>query len=200
MTGIGGNSFPGVRMRRMRRDEFSRRLMRETRLNVDSLIYPVFVVEGRNQRQAVQSMPGIERYSVDQLLREGETLMRLKIPAVALFPFTPTEKKTLDAREAWNPEGVAQQAVRALKKEFPELGVITDVALDPFTTHGHDGWKDRCHPRGLRERESGAYEDSCLRGQIRIELLWAIPGSRRVRGAAGQGQQAHVSDGFRQLR
>ncbi len=142
MTGIAGNSFPEVRMRRMRRDEFSRRLMRETRLSVDSLIYPLFVVEGRNQRQPVGSMPGIERYSVDQLLREGEALMRLKIPAVALFPFAPAEKKTLDAREAWNPEGVTQQAVRALKKEFPELGVITDVALDAFTTHGQDGLID----------------------------------------------------------
>ena len=142
MTGIPANSFPSTRMRRMRRDEFSRRIMRETRLTVDSLIYPMFVVEGRNQRQPVASMPGIERYSVDQLLREGETLMRLKIPAVALFPFTAAEKKTLDAREAWNPEGVAQQAVRALKKEFPELGVITDVALDPFTTHGQDGLID----------------------------------------------------------
>jgi porphobilinogen synthase len=142
MTGNAGNSFPLTRMRRMRRDEFSRRLMRETRLGVDSLIYPVFVVEGRNQRQPIASMPGIERYSVDQLLREGETLMRLRIPAVALFPCTPAEKKTLDAREAWNPEGVAQLAVRALKKEFPELGVITDVALDPFTTHGQDGLID----------------------------------------------------------
>jgi len=142
MTGILANSFPATRMRRMRRDQFSRRLMRETRLTVDSLIFPMFVVEGRNQRQPVASMPGIERYSVDQLLREGETLMRLEIPAVALFPFTAAEKKTLDAREAWNPEGVAQQAVRALKKEFPELGVITDVALDPFTTHGQDGLID----------------------------------------------------------
>ena len=142
MTGIARNSFPLMRMRRMRRDEFSRRLSRETHLSVDSLIYPVFVVEGRNQRQPVASMPGVERYSVDQLLREAEALLRLRIPAIALFPFTPPEKKTLDAREAWNPEGVAQQAVRALKKEFPELGVITDVALDPFTTHGQDGLID----------------------------------------------------------
>jgi porphobilinogen synthase len=142
MTGIGRHSFPLIRMRRMRRDDFSRRLMRETRLSVDSLIYPVFVAEGRNQRQPVESMPGVERYSVDQLLREAESLMRLKIPAIALFPFTPKEKKTLDARESWNPEGVTQQAVRALKKEFPELGVITDVALDPFTTHGQDGLID----------------------------------------------------------
>jgi porphobilinogen synthase len=139
MTGTAGNSFPGSRMRRMRRDEFSRRLMRETHLSVDSLIYPIFVVEGRDVRQAVASMPGVERLSVDQLLRECEALQRLKIPAIALFPVTPEAKKTLDGREAWNPDGIAQRAVRAVKKEFPSLGVITDVALDPFTTHGQDG-------------------------------------------------------------
>jgi porphobilinogen synthase len=139
MTGSGANSFPRTRMRRMRRDEFSRRLMRETHLSVDSLIYPIFIVEGRGGRQPVASMPGIERLPVHHLLRECEALMRLKIPAVALFPFTPEGKKTLDAREAWNPEGIAQVAVRARKKEFPDLGVITDVALDPFTTHGQDG-------------------------------------------------------------
>src|ERR1700733_14072950 len=142
MTGIGVNSFPSTRMRRMRRDEFSRRLMRETHLSVDSLIYPIFVIEGRGDRQPVDSMPGIERLPVDQLLRECETLMRLKIPAIALFPVTPEGKKTLDAREAWNPDGIAQVAVRAVKKEFPNLGVITDVALDPFTTHGQDGLID----------------------------------------------------------
>jgi porphobilinogen synthase len=129
-------------MRRMRRDEFSRRLMRETQLTVDALIYPVFVVAGRQQRQPVASMPGIERLSIDELLRECASLARLRIPAIALFPVTPNEKKSLDAREAWNPEGIAQQAVRAVKKEFPELGVITDVALDPFTTHGQDGLID----------------------------------------------------------
>jgi porphobilinogen synthase len=142
MTGIAGNSFPSTRMRRMRRDEFSRRLMRETHLSVDSLIYPLFVVEGRADRQPVASMPGIERLSVDQLLRECESLVRLKIPAIALFPVTPAAKKTLDARESWNPDGIAQVAVRAVKKEFPGLGVITDVALDPFTTHGQDGLID----------------------------------------------------------
>jgi porphobilinogen synthase len=126
----------------MRRDEFSRRLMRETQLSVDSLIYPVFVVEGRQQRQIIASMPGIERLSVDELLRECETLLKLEIPAIALFPVTPVEKKSLDARESWNPEGIAQRAVRAVKKEFPTLGVITDVALDPFTTHGQDGLID----------------------------------------------------------
>jgi porphobilinogen synthase len=139
MTGITANSFPNTRMRRMRRDDFSRRLMRETHLTVDSLIYPVFVVEGNGERQPVASMPGIERLPVDHLLRECESLVRLKIPAIALFPVTPKEKKTLDGRESWNPNGIAQTAVRAVKKEFPGLGVITDVALDPFTSHGQDG-------------------------------------------------------------
>jgi porphobilinogen synthase len=126
-------------MRRMRRDDFSRRLMRETHLGTDALIYPVFVVEGQRQRQPIASMPGIERLSVDELLRECAELVRLRIPAIALFPVTPPEKKTLDGRESWNPGGIAQQATRAVKKEFPGLGVITDVALDPFTTHGQDG-------------------------------------------------------------
>jgi porphobilinogen synthase len=108
MTGMGGNSFPKTRMRRMRRDEFSRRLMRETHLSVDSLIYPIFVVEGRGERQPVASMPGVERLPVDHLLRECEALVRLKIPAIALFPLTPEAKKTLDARESWNPDGIAR--------------------------------------------------------------------------------------------
>jgi porphobilinogen synthase len=142
MTGMGANSFPKTRMRRMRRDDFSRRLMRETHLSVDSLIYPIFVVEGRGERQPVVSMPGVERLSVDQLLRECAALVRLKIPAIALFPVTPEANKSLDARESWNPDGIAQTAVRAVKKEFPDLGVITDVALDPFTTHGQDGLID----------------------------------------------------------
>jgi porphobilinogen synthase len=129
-------------MRRMRRDEFSRRLMRETHLSVDALIYPVFVVEGQRQRQPVAAMPGVERLSVDELLRECAELARLRVPALAIFPVIPSGKKTLDARESWNPEGIAQQAVRAVKREFPALGVITDVALDPFTTHGQDGLID----------------------------------------------------------
>jgi porphobilinogen synthase len=116
--------------------------MRETQVTVDSLIYPMFVVEGRGQRQPVASMPGIERYSVDELERECETLVRLKIPAIALFPNIGAAKKSLDAREAWNPDGIAQQAVRAVKRAFPDLGVITDVALDPYTTHGQDGLLD----------------------------------------------------------
>jgi porphobilinogen synthase len=131
--------FPRTRLRRMRFDDFSRRLMRETTLSADNLIYPMFVIEGRNQRQAVPSMPGVERVTIDELVREAEGLAKLGIPALALFPVTPTEAKSLDAEEAWNPEGLAQRAVRAVKKAVPELGVITDVALDPFTTHGQDG-------------------------------------------------------------
>jgi porphobilinogen synthase len=138
----GRGKFPPRRMRRMRRDDFSRRLMRESHLSVDDLIYPMFILEGEGQREAVASMPGIERLSIDELLKEAAELVALGIPAVALFPVTPLEKKTDDAREAYNPEGLAQRAVRALKAQFPELGVITDVALDPFTTHGQDGLID----------------------------------------------------------
>jgi porphobilinogen synthase len=126
----------------MRRDEFSRRLMRETTLGAHNLIYPMFILEGSGRREAVASMPDIERTSIDHLLEEAETLARLGIPAVALFPVTPAQAKSEDAHEAWNSEGLVQRAVRALKKAVPELGVITDVALDPFTTHGQDGLVD----------------------------------------------------------
>ena len=138
----GRGQFPKVRMRRMRRDDFSRRLMREHRLSADDLICPLFVLEGQGQREPVSSMPGVERVSIDELLKEAAALSELGVPAVALFPVTPVEKKTEDAREAFNPDGLAQRAVRALKEKFPELGVITDVALDPFTTHGQDGLID----------------------------------------------------------
>ncbi len=131
--------FPNSRLRRLRRDDFSRRLVRENRLSVDDLIYPVFVLEGSQQREAIASMPGIERLSIDLLLEEAAELVELGIPAVALFPVTPLDCKSLDGAEAWNPEGLAQRATRALKAAFPQLGVITDVALDPFTTHGQDG-------------------------------------------------------------
>ena len=131
--------YPRVRMRRMRRDEVSRGLMRETTLTPADFIWPVFVMEGSKQRVAVPSMPGVERLTVDELLREAEAVVGLGVPAVALFPVTPAEAKSLDGREAWNPDGLAQRAVRALKKALPGLGVVTDVALDPFTTHGQDG-------------------------------------------------------------
>jgi porphobilinogen synthase len=129
-------------MRRMRRDDFSRRLMRETTLTAADLIYPVFLIEGKKQRVAVPSMPGVERLTVDELVKEARIVARLGVPALALFPVTPPEAKSLDGSEAWNPNGLVQRAVRALKKAVPELGVITDVALDPFTTHGQDGIVD----------------------------------------------------------
>ncbi len=134
-------AYPHSRPRRLRRDDFSRRLVRETVLTADDLIYPVFVHEPAG-REAIGSMPGIERVSIDELLRVAEQASELRIPALALFPVTPLSAKSLDAAEAWNPDGLAQRAVRALKARFPELGVITDVALDPFTTHGQDGLID----------------------------------------------------------
>jgi len=142
LKGTAVNGFPQTRMRRMRRDDFSRRLMRETQLTPNDLIYPVFVIEGRGQLEAVSSMPGVERRSVDLLVAEARELVSLGIPAVALFPVTPKSAKSEDAREAYNPEGLAQRAVRVLKDALPEFGVITDVALDPFTTHGQDGLID----------------------------------------------------------
>jgi porphobilinogen synthase len=123
----------------MRRDEFSRRLMRESTLSADNLIYPLFVIEGKSRREQIQSMPGIERVTVDELVREAQSLAELEIPALALFPVPPADAKSEDGREAWNPEGLAQRAVRAVKQAVPQLGVITDVALDPYTTHGQDG-------------------------------------------------------------
>ena len=133
------SNYPFSRMRRMRTDDFSRRLMRESAVSTDDLILPVFVLEGTGQRETVPSMPGVERLSIDLLLKEAEVSARLGVPAVALFPVTPPEAKSEQAEEAYNPDGLAQRAVRALKDELPELGVITDVALDPFTTHGQDG-------------------------------------------------------------
>ncbi|MGZ8184817.1 MAG: porphobilinogen synthase [Methylobacter sp.] len=132
-------NFPHTRMRRMRYNDFSRRLMRENRLSVDDLIYPMFVTEGTNRREPISSMPGIERLSLDLLLNEAQELYDLGIPAIALFPVISTEKKSDNAAEAYNPDGLVQRSVSALKKAFPELGIITDVALDPFTTHGQDG-------------------------------------------------------------
>ena len=131
--------FHSSRPRRMRRDEFSRRLMRETRLTTDDLIYPLFIVEGSGQRQPIDSMPGIERLSIDELLKEAAELVELDIPAIALFPAPNPETKSLNGAEAYNPDGLVQRAIRALKADFPALGVITDVALDPYTTHGQDG-------------------------------------------------------------
>jgi porphobilinogen synthase len=142
MQDEGMGQFPLIRMRRMRRDDFSRRMMRETTLTAANLIWPVFVIEGQQQREAVASMPGVERLSIDELLREAAEVVQLGIPAIALFPVPAANTKSDDGGEAWNPNGLAQRAVRALKSALPELGVITDVALDPFTTHGQDGLID----------------------------------------------------------
>ncbi|HEY5714775.1 MAG TPA: porphobilinogen synthase [Psychromonas sp.] len=135
--------FPARRLRRIRKHDFSRRLVAENQLSVDDLIYPMFVIEGENQRESIASMPGIERLSIDLLVTEAQQLVALGIPAIALFPVTPAQIKTEMAEEAYNPEGLAQRAVRAVKEACPALGVITDVALDPFTTHGQDGIIDK---------------------------------------------------------
>ncbi|WGE50101.1 porphobilinogen synthase [Actinobacillus equuli subsp. haemolyticus] len=132
-------SFPTRRMRRLRKHDFSRRLVAESQLTASDLIYPVFVIEGENQRVKVPSMPGVERLTIDQLLIEAGELIKYGVPLIALFPVVGDAKKSLMAEEAYNPEGLAQRAVRALKAAYPELGVMTDVALDPFTTHGQDG-------------------------------------------------------------
>ena len=135
-------TFPATRMRRMRTHSFSRSLMRETRLCAENLIWPVFLLEGDDSVLAISSMPGVERMSIDRLLPAAQQAHQLGIPAIALFPVVPSEFKSTDAREAWNPEGLAQRAVAALKEHVPTMGVITDVALDPFTTHGQDGLID----------------------------------------------------------
>ena len=140
MTAKAG--FSGIRMRRMRRDDFSRRLMRESVLTADDFIYPVFVLEGQGRTESVASMPGVERQSLDVLLKTAERAVRLGIPALALFPVIDAPQKSLGAEEAYNPAGLVPRTVRALKREFPELGVITDVALDPYTSHGQDGLID----------------------------------------------------------
>ncbi len=129
-------------MRRMRKNEFSRRLMREHRLTTDDLIYPVFIIDGKNRTVAVDSMPGVRRYTIDQLLRHADACLAADIPAIALFPAIERSLKTADGREAVNPKGLVPRAIAALKKRFPELGVITDIALDPYTTHGQDGVVD----------------------------------------------------------
>lgn len=141
-------AFPSTRMRRMRRDNFSRRLMRECRLSPDDLIYPVFVLDGQGRSEAVPSMPGIERVTLDRLLPVAEQALALGVPALALFPVIGTEGKTAGAEEAWNPNGLVPRVVRGLKQRFPELGVVTDVALDPYTSHGQDGLIDPTDPGG----------------------------------------------------
>lgn len=133
------SNYPDTRMRRMRYHDFSRRLMSENQLSCNDLIYPVFVIEGENKKETIASMPGVERLSIDLLAQEAKQCFALGIPMLALFPVTPADVKSVDAAEAYNPDGLAQRAVRAIKIACPELGVMTDVALDPFTSHGQDG-------------------------------------------------------------
>lgn len=134
-----GRNFPKSRMRRMRKDEFSRQLMQETRLSVKDLIYPVFVVDGEDERQPIESMPSIYRLSIDNLIEEAAELAELGIPAIALFPVVEDKRKSENGEESHNPAGLIQKAIKQLKESFPDLGVISDVALDPYTTHGQDG-------------------------------------------------------------
>jgi porphobilinogen synthase len=142
-TSLQRGAFPATRMRRLRAADFSRRLARESALTPDDLIYPMFVHEGENRREAVASMPGVERLSIDLLAKEAKVLVELGIPAIALFPVVGDGGKSLHAEEAYNPDGLAQRAIKAVKDAAPELGVITDVALDPYTTHGQDGIIDK---------------------------------------------------------
>ncbi len=139
---MSNSSYPNIRMRRMRSESFSRRLMRENTITVDDLIYPAFVIEGTGESHPVASMPGVSRLTIDLLLRKAESLVRAGIPCLALFPVTPDDVKTDKAEQAYDPDGLAQRAIRALKAEFPELGVLSDVALDPYTSHGQDGLMD----------------------------------------------------------
>ncbi len=161
-------AFATTRMRRMRRDDFSRRLMRETVLTANDLILPVFVLEGAKRVEPVASMPGVARQSIDGLLATAERAMALGIPMLAIFPVTPLEKKSLDAAEAWNPDGLAQRAVRELKARFPELGIMTDVALDPFTTHGQDG---------LIDDTGYVLNDATVEALVRQALSHAVAGA-----------------------
>ena len=144
---ISKGLFPSTRMRRMRRDDFSRRMMREHVLTPDDFIYPVFVLEGTDRTEPVASMPGVERMTLDRLLPVAERTLKLGVPALALFPVIDVAKKTPAAEEAWNPDGLVPTVVTRLKKEFPELGVVCDVALDPYTSHGQDGLIDADDPR-----------------------------------------------------
>ncbi|MGL9733376.1 MAG: porphobilinogen synthase [Symbiopectobacterium sp.] len=139
MSNVFPGAFPGRRLRRLRRHDFSRRLVAENQLTVNDLIYPVFVMEGKNQRQEVPSMPGVYRMTLDLLVKEAEELAKLGIPILSLFPVIDTDKKSLNAEEAYNPEGLVPRVIRMIKNAVPELGLLTDVALDPYTTHGQDG-------------------------------------------------------------
>ncbi len=188
--------FPATRLRRLRHHEFSRQLMQETHLHVSDLIYPLFVIEGQKTREPILSMPGLERLTIDELLKEAATIVAINIPAIALFPSVPIAKKSLDAKEAYNDQGLIQQAVRALKAEFPQLGVIVDVALDPFTIHGQDGLLDN---KGTILND----ETTCVLVEQALSLARAgadmVAPSDMMDGRIGKIRQALEAAGFTQV-
>ena len=193
MTQFVSAAFPARRPRRLRKQEFSRRLVRENVVTVNDLIYPVFVLEGENRRETIASMPGIERLSLDLLLQEAAELVALGIPAIALFPVIGQEHKSLDAAAAWESDGLVQRTVRALKAAHPELGIITDVALDPYTSHGQDGIID----------ESGyVLNEVTTRALVKQALSHALAGadvvapSDMMDGRIGAIREALESHGF----
>ncbi len=185
--------FPATRLRRLRQSNFSRRLVRETQLSCNDLIYPLFLLPGENQKQPIASMPGIERLSLDFLLEEVFILQGLRIPAIALFPVVSPEKKTLAGEYAYDPEGLIPRAVRALKKDFPEMGVITDIALDPYTSHGHDG---------LLNAQGNVMNDETVACLVKQALCYAESGvdaiapSDMMDGRIGFIRQALESKGY----
>jgi porphobilinogen synthase len=185
--------FPNTRMRRLRKQNYTRRLVAENQLTASDLIYPMFVLEGENQKEAVPSMPGVERLSIDLLVKEAHELVELGIPAIALFPVTPMQAKSLCAREAYNPDGLAQQAVRAIKQAIPNIAVITDVALDPFTSHGQDG---------LIDEQGYVLNDETIEVLVKQALSHAHAGadivapSDMMDGRVGALRQALESHGF----
>ena len=186
--------FPYTRMRRNRSEEFSRRLNSENQLNVSDLILPVFVIEGNNESQAVESMPGVNRLSIDLLVKHTELVFKLGIPAVALFPVVGNEKDSLLAEEAYNPKGLAQRAVKAIKAAVPELGVITDVALDPFTTHGQDGIIDEETGYVLNDVSVGAMVKQALsHAQAGADI---VAPSDMMDGRIGAIREALEDEGF----
>lgn len=185
--------FPATRLRRLRLHEFSRQLIQETHLQVSDLIYPLFIIEGQRTREPILSMPGLERLTIDELLKEAATLVALNIPAIALFPSVPMAKKSLDAKEAYNDHGLMQQAVRALKADFPQLGVIVDVALDPFTTHGQDGLIDDTGTILNDETTSVLVEQALSLARAGVDM---VAPSDMMDGRIGKIRQALESAGF----
>ncbi|GAC21851.1 porphobilinogen synthase [Paraglaciecola arctica] len=185
--------FPNNRMRRLRKQDFTRRLVAENQLTSSDLIYPMFVLEGVNQKEAIPSMPGVDRLSIDLLVKEAHELVELGIPAIALFPVTPMQAKSLCASEAFNPDGLAQKAVRAIKQAVPDIAVITDVALDPFTSHGQDG---------LIDEQGYVLNDETIEVLVKQALSHAEAGadivapSDMMDGRVGALRQALESNGF----